>query len=299
MRVREDLSLILDEMRTQIEKRLDQLVPEKQNAPYCNLFKASRYSLLNGGKRLRPILTLLTAEAFGAPLELALDAACSLEMIHCYSLIHDDLPCMDDDDYRRGKPSLHKAYNEGLAVLAADYLLTDAFRVIAEDSHLTPCQKNSLISLLAKNGGGEGMVAGQVMDIEAEGKAITIDQLNEIHSYKTGALIRTSIGFGGIISGASPEEIEILMDFGSALGLAYQIFDDILDVTASENKHGKVVSSDVINQKTTYVTLLGQENSRQKGLEILRKGCTSLSSLNCNTDLLQEFAYSLLKTHHA
>ncbi len=285
-----DFNLFLHQIRIQIDNRLSILVPEHPETEYFRLFNAARYSLLGEGKRLRPILTLLTAETFGATSEQALNSACALEMIHCYSLIHDDLPCMDDDDYRRGRLSLHKAFDEGHAVLAADYLLTDAFGVIANDPALTPTQKISLISLLANNAGSGGMISGQILDIEGEGKQLTLDQLNQIHRYKTGALITTAIEFGGIIACASKVEMDVLNRFGSALGLAFQIIDDVLDVTASEDKHGKKISSDIVNQKVTYVSLLGLEASRQKALELLKEGCSLLASLDRDTKLLQELA---------
>lgn len=265
-----------------VETRLDQLVAEK-NVPYNNLLGAARYSLLAGGKRLRPILTLATAETLGCNLENALDPACALEMIHTYSLIHDDLPCMDDDDFRRGKPSLHKAFPEGHAVLAGDFLLTFAFEVVAHAPFLSSEQKVELIHLLAKNSGAEGMIGGQVMDIESEGKTITFEFLREIHARKTGALITAAIECGGIVAKASAEHREILRQFGHEIGLAFQIIDDILDVTSNKN-------SDIKNRKATYVTLLGLEKASALADIHYQAALEKLEKLPYNTSILSGLA---------
>lgn len=276
-----------------VEQKLDSLIPEKET-PYHSLYKAARYSLLAGGKRLRPILALATAEAFEKAEHSVLSAACALEMIHTYSLIHDDLPCMDDDDFRRGKPSLHKAFGEGHAVLTGDYLLTYAFDIIANDTYLNSQQKIAVISLITKNCGCQGMIAGQVMDIEAEGKAIDLTSLKQIHRYKTGALINASILTGAIIAEASPFEFQALNDFGDAIGLAFQIVDDILDVTFSEVKHGKRIASDTVNHKTTYVTLLGLEQARQTADSLYKHSINHLDKLNQDTSILKELAKCLV-----
>lgn len=185
-----------------VEQQLDKLIPEKA-VPYNSLFRAARYSLLIGSKRLRPILALATAETFGGDLESALSPACALEMIHKYSLIHDDLPCMDDDDFRSGHPSLHKVFPEGHAVLAGDFLLTQAFQILAEDPQLTSDKKVRLVSILARRSGGDGMIGGQVMDLEFEGIPIDLETLQFIHRNKTGAMITASIEFGGVLAGVS------------------------------------------------------------------------------------------------
>jgi geranylgeranyl diphosphate synthase, type II len=246
----------LQEKSLLIENHLTTLI-EERNVPHRQLFTAARYSLLGGGKRLRPILLLATIEALNKKSEMALSIASAIEMVHTYSLIHDDLPCMDDDDFRRGKPSLHVAFSEAHAVLTGDFLLSHAFEMIADDPHLSADQKVALVSLLAKSCGGNGMIAGQVMDIEAEGKSIDQETLQRIHRHKTGALITASIKMGGIIAHAQPQQMDALEHYGNAIGLAFQIVDDILDVSASVQKHGKAISSDVSNNKTTYVTLLG------------------------------------------
>lgn len=288
-----DIDLYLKTKAQLVEKKLDDLVPLKETA-YAMLFEAARYSLLGGGKRLRPVLTIATAETFGKPGESALSAACALEMIHTYSLIHDDLPCMDDDDFRRGKPSLHKAFDEGHAVLTGDYLLTYAFEVVVNDTTLSAQQKVALISLLAKNSGCQGMIAGQVMDIESEGKEIGLDHLKHIHHYKTGALINASILAGAVIANASPDEFKLLNDFGLDIGLAFQIVDDVIDVTSSEAKRGKAVASDVVNQKTTYVTLLGVEASKETADALYERALSHLAKINSDTSILQALAKRLV-----
>jgi geranylgeranyl diphosphate synthase type II len=249
---------------------------------------------MGAGKRLRPILTLTTAETFGSSAEAALSTACALEMIHTYSLIHDDLPCMDDDDFRRGQPTLHRAFTEAHAVLAGDYLLTYAFEVIVNDPYLESDQKVAIIALVAKSSGGEGMIAGQIMDIEAEGKQIDIDAMRHIHRHKTGALISAAIECGGIIAGADPSQIATLKQVGADLGLAFQIIDDVIDVTESRQKHGKAVASDEANDKTTYVRLLGLEPARQNAEELLHKATEGLKKLDIDTSMLQALAERLV-----
>ena len=276
-----------------IEEKLDSLVIEK-NKSFDSLFKAARYSLLGGGKRLRPILTMATAETFGGNGNTALLAGCALELIHTYSLIHDDLPCMDNDDFRRGKPSLHKAFGEGHAVLAGDYLLTYAFEILANESDLTDQKKIALISLMAKNSGCRGMIAGQVMDIEATGRPIPIEDLKEIHRYKTGALINASVLAGGIIADVQPNDFQALHAFSSDIGLAFQIVDDILDVTSSEVKHGKTVASDSINGKITYATLLGIPDAQKSVDELYKSSLSHLAEIKRDTSLLQSLAANLV-----
>lgn len=288
-----DLSQYLSEKNKIIEQRLSELVPEK-DVPYNTLFKAARYSLLGGGKRLRPILTLATLEMLGGDLNIGLNPACALEMVHAYSLIHDDLPCMDDDDFRRGKPSLHKAYPEGHAVLTGDYLLTHAFDVLATAPFVSPEKKITLISTLSKNAGGDGMIGGQVMDLESEGKKIGIEDLRTIHHCKTGALISASIEFGAILGNAKPNHLKLLVDFGNQMGLAFQIVDDILDVTASKDKHGKEISSDAINEKSTFVSLLGIEASQKLSNELLKQSIEKLQQLPYQTDLLVHLAKKIV-----
>lgn len=292
-----DISRYLIDTGSLIEEQLDRLIPEK-DVPYRSLLRAARYSLLGGGKRLRPILTLATTEAFKGDLNAALAPACALEMIHTYSLIHDDLPCMDNDDFRRGKPSLHKAFPEGHAVLAGDFLLTHAFAVLADAPALSAEQKVSLVAILSKHAGGEGMIAGQILDVEAVGVEIDLEALQLIHQKKTGALIVASVEFGGIISHATGEQMEILRKFGQEIGLAFQIVDDILDVTASQEKHGKAVASDVTNDKSTYVTLLGLQKSQALAETLFQSAIKRLNQLPVNAALLTNLAKLIVNRTH-
>lgn len=258
-----------------VEQQLDRLIPE-HHSPYQHLFEAARYALLGAGKRIRPILTLATVEMLGGNIELALTPACTLEIVHTYSLIHDDLPCMDDDDFRRGKLTVHKRYSDGHAVLTGDYLLTYAFEILASYPHLPAEKKVKLIATLAKRIGADGMIGGQVMDVACEGKKISLDTLRLLHRNKTGALIMASVEFGGILANANELQMEHLRQFGESIGLAFQIVDDILDVTSSQAKHGRMVASDVINEKSTYVTLLGLEQSQAYAQECYTKAVKSL-----------------------
>lgn len=288
-----NISAYLKTQSQLIEERLKELVPAT-DAPFCELYKAARYSLLGGGKRIRPILALATAETFGVPHSKALNPACCLEMIHTYSMIHDDLPCMDNDDFRRGKPSLHRTVSEGHAVLAGDFLLTYPFEVLAADPQLNAQQKVQLIAVLAHNAGGDQMICGQWMDLECEGQPINIETLQQIHQKKTGAMIIASIQFGGILAELPQNQMENLKAFGHDIGLAFQIVDDILDVTASTQKHGKAVGSDATNHKSTYVTLLGLESSQHLADHLFDTAVGHLRELPCNTDLLQSLAETLV-----
>lgn len=284
-----DLNTYIKEKGGLIEKQLDKLIPE-QEVPYKILFQAARYSVLGSGKRLRPILALATTEMLGSPIENALVPACALEMVHTYSCIHDDLPCMDNDDFRRGKPTLHKAFPEGHAVLAGDFLLTYAFEILANAPKLSAEQKTRLIAILANRSGGAGMIAGQVMDLEAEGKTISLEHLQHIHNAKTGAMIAASIEFGAVVANAPKEHLTTLTQFGQDIGLAFQIIDDILDVTSSEKKHGHKIASDLKNGKATYVALLGLEKSQTAAQALFEKAICKLRALPYSTDLLEELA---------
>lgn len=274
-------------MRTaQIKQHLDLLL-EEEPSPFITVIKAARYSLLSEGKKIRPILALATAEIFGSYSEKALQPACALEMVHTYSLIHDDLPCMDDDDFRRGKPSLHKVFGEAQATLAGDFLLTYAFEVLADAPHLSDAQKIKLVRLLAKNSGAEGMIGGQVMDIEAEDKKINIADLREIHERKTGALIAASIEFGAIVAEATEEHVRILRSFGHHIGLAFQIADDVIDVTSGKNSDSK-------NNKTTYVSLLGVLDASLLSKQYYQEAVDTLKKLPFDSSLLLSLADKLV-----
>ncbi|MGK5595348.1 MAG: polyprenyl synthetase family protein [Parachlamydiaceae bacterium] len=276
-----------------IESTLAHLIPEDHATPEV-LSQAARYSLLGGGKRIRPLLALATTEALGMDWQKALTSACSLELVHTYSLVHDDLPCMDDDDFRRGKPSLHKHYNEGIATLAGDYLLTHAFYILAKDPELNDTQKTKMVQCLAEKAGGTGMIAGQILDIEAKKYAIDIQFLKKIHLKKTGQLMAASIEFGAIFASAHETVREDLSEFGEKIGLAFQIIDDVLDVTNSEAKHGKQTSSDSINGKTTYATLLGIEGSQKLAQQYLQESIALLQKHGLENSILTNFAQFLV-----
>jgi geranylgeranyl diphosphate synthase type II len=272
----------------EIEQHLETLLPQGPlNAP-------TRYALLGGGKRLRPVLTVTTTELLGGRIEAAFDPACAIEMIHAYSLVHDDLPCMDDDDFRRGRPTLHRAFDEATAVLTGDLLATYPYQVIAEAPQLTSDQRIQLVRLLAVAAGGSGMIGGQRLDTLSEGKSISETALRAIHEAKTGALIACAVEFGGIIAGASNEQLAALRRYGHAIGLAFQIVDDILDVTASEAKHGTAASTDASRGMTTYVSLLGVEGAKSRAEEEIATAHHALSDLSLATSPLADLAQFIL-----
>ncbi|MBS4168813.1 polyprenyl synthetase family protein [Parachlamydia sp. AcF125] len=278
-----------------IEDCLDKLLPETHTS-YQQLFDAARYSLLGGGKRIRPLLTLAVTQALTGTFISAIQPACALELIHTYSLIHDDLPSMDNDDFRRGKPSLHKVFPEGHAILTGDFLLTYAFEVVCSSSHLTASQIVELVSLLAKSAGGHGMIAGQIMDISAVNQTLTLANLQKIHQTKTGALITCAIEFGAILSNCSLTERHLLQQFGNEVGLAFQILDDILDITSSHAKHGGSVASDLKNNKTTYATLLGVEKAQLLASEHVKSALAKLEKLPLKTNLLHKLVQKICPT---
>lgn len=239
------------------------------------LHDAMRYSLLAGGKRLRPVLALAACEAVCGQPERALDAACALEFIHTYSLIHDDLPAMDDDDFRRGRPTAHKVYGEGLAILAGDALLTEAFGVAAA-ARAEAAVVAAVVRELARATGAAGMVGGQVIDIVSTGRRLSLAELETLHRAKTGELLAVSVRAGARFGGATDEELAALGRYGDALGLGFQIIDDVLDVTADLATLGKDPGSDQAAGKTTFVDLLGVEGARARAHEVMAEGLASL-----------------------
>ncbi|MBB5325266.1 geranylgeranyl diphosphate synthase type II [Anoxybacillus tepidamans] len=254
----------LREQKQLVEAQLPRYIA-RLNAP-GTLKQAMLYSLEAGGKRIRPLLLLATLHAFHKEIEIGLPVACAIEMIHTYSLIHDDLPSMDNDDLRRGKPTNHKVFGEAMAILAGDGLLTYAFQVIAEmpDAQVAPETKLALIAELAKAAGPEGMVAGQVADMEGEGQRLLLEELEYIHRHKTGKMLQYSVLAGALLAGADEAQRAYLDAFASHLGLAFQIRDDILDIEGSEEKIGKKVGSDIENEKVTYPLLLTMEGAKEK-----------------------------------
>ncbi len=242
------------------------------------LREAIEYSLFAGGKRLRPALALTAAETVSSDDTVALPAACALEMIHTYSLIHDDLPAMDDDDLRRGKPTSHKVYGEAVAILAGDALLTMAFDIAAQTEDAL------VIRELASAAGVAGMVGGQLLDLESENKRLGLEDLRHLHAAKTGALIRVSVRVGALLGQATPEQLEALTRFGEHIGLAFQIADDILDVVGEEEALGKPIGSDAAKKKSTYPALLGLDESRRLGEEAVASAIDALQSFGPEAD---------------
>lgn len=273
-----------------IEHALNTLI-RKENRPFRTLFEAGRYALLNGGKRLRPLLTLLTCDMLGGQPHQAMAPAIAVEMIHTYSLIHDDLPCMDDDDYRRGNPTLHKVYSEAQAVLTGDYLLTLAFEIIANEEALSAEQRIDMIQCLSKASGAYGLIGGQVVDVLEN--HTTLDELKELHLNKTGALFSAAVQLGAISANASKDKQKQLALFGSQFGLAYQILNDILDVSSSKALRGCEVSSDVKNGKVTIVTHLGIEEARKEYEEMICRCLNILDKMDEETDELKRLLSSL------
>ena len=288
------LSAYLESRRKLVERALERSLPGATVRP-VTIHRAMRYSLLAGGKRLRPILTLAAAEACGAKdLANVMPAACAVELIHTYSLIHDDLPCMDDDDLRRGRPTSHKVFGEGIAVLAGDALLTRAFGLLAT---VTPSKRYPLSQLLAEAEAAAGslqLIAGQVADLEAEGKKISISDVRFIHERKTAAMIVLSLRLGAMIANATPTQLKALTDFGKSLGLSFQILDDILDVTATSAQLGKSAGKDLKASKATYPAVIGLEASQQEAAKLTRKAHDSLRNLGSKSSMLARIAGHLL-----
>lgn len=275
-----------------IERRLTDLLPECKDGQ-DEVVQAMRYSLSNGGKRIRPVLCLEFAKLCGADRYSALDFACAVEYMHTYSLIHDDLPCMDDDDMRRGKPSCHKQFSEATALLAGDALLTHAFQIIS-DSELDDSKKAAACSLLAQNGGALGMIGGQVLDLKYESEAPDIRQILSVHRLKTGALISAACLLGCIAAGAGEDRIAAASAFAYHLGTAFQIKDDILDITGSSEILGKPIGSDAENQKTTYVTIKGIMESQKDVERLTQAAVSSLAAFDGNTDFIITLARYLV-----
>ncbi len=253
--------------KTVIESFLDTLL-QSPNEEYKKLYESMNYSLLMGGKRIRPILTKAVMDSLNVDYTPYLDIICAIELIHSYSLIHDDLPAMDNDDYRRGSLTNHKVYGDGMAVLAGDGLLTYAFQLICQNKVASAEQKVQIINALSKRAGPEGMVGGQAFDLLSEGKAIPLDELQVLHRGKTGALFLAAVEIGLILSNASPNTQKSYLAYADKLGLLFQITDDILDVTGTVEELGKMPGSDEKQLKSTYVSLLGLEGAKEKAKEV-------------------------------
>jgi len=287
-----DLKSYFDHRISQVDKALEVVLPGESTLP-ASLHKAMRYSIFAGGKRIRPILMIAACEAVGGDPARVMSAACAMEMIHTYSLIHDDLPAMDDDDFRRGRPTNHKVFGEATAILAGDALLTEAFILLSNpeaNREIDPEIIRRVVHIIARCAGSLGMVGGQVVDMESEGKKIDFPTLEYIHTHKTGALILASVQAGALIGGADDEAFAALTRYGEAAGLAFQVADDILDVVGDQAQLGKDVGSDQARGKATYVALLGLEEARRRARELRDVALTVLDPLGEPAEPLRSIA---------
>jgi len=286
------LEKYLEQKRVEVEAAVDRLVPPADTYPQV-LFEAARYSLFAGGKRLRPILCIAAAESLGGSSGQVMPCACALEMIHTYSLIHDDLPAMDDDDYRRGKPTNHKIFGEGMAVLAGDVLLTDAFRLLSDRGLFPDAAAGDLLRVvheISRAAGFFGMVAGQAVDLDSEGKDVTFETLMYIHDHKTAALITVSLRSGAILAGASEARLSDLTKYGRNIGLAFQITDDILNVEGDPALMGKGTGSDGVRRKATWPSVAGLEKAREKVGELVEAALARIASFDDRAEPLRLIA---------
>jgi geranylgeranyl diphosphate synthase type II len=291
-----DLAAYMAEGARAVDQALGRFLPA-ESAPPETLHRAMRYSVFAGGKRLRPVLVIAGAEAVGGRPDDVMPTACAVEMIHTYSLIHDDLPAMDNDDFRRGVPTNHKVFGEALAILAGDALLTLAFRLLADNvpsASNGPRLRDVLVEI-ADAAGSPGMVGGQVADIECEGKPADAEIVDYIHTHKTAALIRASIRAGAILSGATPAQLDALGVVGGALGLAFQIMDDILDVTATTEELGKTAGKDQAQQKATYPAVHGIEASRRRAQALVAEAHAALDPFGPRAARLRELGTFMIE----
>ncbi len=284
----------MNEYKALVEKEIDRLVPQLNDCGYATVNNAARYSLTLGGKRIRPIIMLECTRIFGGDINDALSFAVALEMIHTYSLIHDDLPCMDNDDMRRGNPACHIKFGEDTALLAGDTLLTEAFNVAA-NSTIDDSRKIKAIAILAKRAGLHGMIGGQVLDLSFEKTKPTLEKLKEMCRLKTGCLISAAAEIGAVVAGASENYVKSISEYAFNVGLAFQIIDDILDVTSTAETLGKPINSDIENDKTTFVTLLGLEKAKEYATQLTNNALDILNSLNMDTKRLCSLTKTLLQ----
>jgi geranylgeranyl diphosphate synthase, type II len=293
-----NLSAYLKERQQLCETALDQSIPVVYPE---KIYESMRYSLLAGGKRVRPILCLATCEMTGGTIEMAMPTACAVEMIHTMSLIHDDLPAMDNDDYRRGKLTNHKVYGEDIAILAGDGLLAYAFELVATQTPQN-VPRDRVLHVVARLGralGAAGLVGGQVVDLESEGKLDTsLETLNFIHNHKTAALLEACVVCGGILSGVSAEDLQKLTRYAQNIGLAFQIVDDILDITATGEQLGKTAGKDLKAQKVTYPSLWGIEESRIKAQQLIEAACAELDSFGDKAQPLKAIAHFIINRNN-
>ena len=288
-----ELKRYLAARQKQIDRALSRFLPPESTRP-VTIHRAMRYSIFAGGKRLRPVLCLAAAEACGGKAADALPLACAIECIHTYSLVHDDLPSMDDDDLRRGRPTCHKAFGEGIAILAGDALLTIAFEICAASKGSRRYPVRDLVREIAVAAGSRKLIAGQVADLEAEGQRIDPAQVRYIHQNKTAAILTSAVRLGAMSANADQKKLKAITKFGRALGLAFQIIDDILDVTQTSEKLGKSAGKDVAAQKATYPAAIGLDKSRAEAQRLTREAREALSAFGTRGSRLRELADYLL-----
>ena len=288
-----DLKQYIKERCELVDSRLMMAMPSETELPF-SLHKSMRYSTFAGGKRLRPILLLAACEAVGGEINTALPAACAMEMIHTYSLIHDDLPAMDNDDFRRGNPTNHKVFGDAIAILAGDALLTQAFILLSSPFFASNVPHDRILAVIheiASAAGSRGMVGGQVVDMESEGrKDLDLPTVQYIHTHKTGALIKASVKIGALLGGADERQLSSITRFGEVIGLAFQIADDILDIEGSTEELGKDAGSDQARGKATYPAVIGIEESRRRASELLDMAIESLDAIGEKAEPLREIA---------
>jgi geranylgeranyl diphosphate synthase type II len=288
-----DLAAALGERRQLVERALDAALPRDDAWP-ATIHRAVRYSMFAGGKRIRPLLALAAGEAVGGSRDELLPLACAVEMIHTYSLIHDDLPAMDNDDLRRGRPTSHKVYGEAIAILAGDALLTRAFQVMAalpdgcDEAHLR--RRLAATAILGEACGTGGLIGGQVEDLESEGRAIAADELERLHRAKTGALLAACVRGGAVLGGADPSDLARLGDYAAAIGLAFQVVDDVLDATEDAARLGKTAGKDRAARKATYLSVHGLERARSMARELLDQALGAVAPLGARGRLLAGLA---------
>lgn len=280
----------------QVDTALDRYLPPESIFP-AELHRAVRYSIFAGGKRLRPLLTIVTAQIFSVPAQQAMPAACAIELIHTYSLIHDDLPALDDDDFRRGRPSNHRVFGEGMAILAGDALQTRAFELLATEAAKRFPSKTvlRLVAELGTAAGSGGMIGGQVVDILSQGKQVSAETLDYIHRHKTGALFSCCIRSGAIMGGAAREELAALTRFAQNIGLAFQVTDDILDISGDEKKLGKKTGADLEKKKATYPALYGLDKARVMADTLLEQALSELAPFGAPAQNLRLLAERLVR----
>ncbi|MGD0815661.1 MAG: polyprenyl synthetase family protein [Verrucomicrobiota bacterium] len=289
-----DLQAYLRRQTAAVDRGLNRFLPAAGAKP-ATIHRAMRYSIFAGGKRIRPALCLAAAEACGGRLVDALPLACAVECIHTYSLVHDDLPAMDDDDLRRGKPTNHKVFGEGIAVLAGDALLTVAFGIAAQCKGWPRYNHRNIILELAQTAGSQQLIAGQVADLEGEGKKIPASQLRYIHERKTSALLCCAVRLGGMSANCTPAQLQALTDFGYNVGLAFQIIDDILDVTQTSEQLGKTAGKDTAAAKATYPSIVGMKESRRIAGQLTGRAFRALRVFKGKAPALEALAEYLLK----